>query len=51
MEKMIEMLKSIGIPAEICESIQEHYEGDETGLKDYVLIARALFDDRSEYVE
>lgn len=44
-------MKNIGIPSDVCDSISERYADDIDGLRAYVLIARALFDDRSEYVE
>lgn len=50
MEEMIATLERIGIPAEQCASIRQHYDGDLDGLTCYVLYCIAMFDDRHEYV-
>ena len=51
MDDMIATLEKIGIPAEQCESIRKHYDGDIDGLTRYVLYCIALFDDRNQYYE
>ena len=51
MEGLLQRLESIGFTRETCERIQDRYDGDEKGLREYVLFCVALFDDRHEYMD
>lgn len=48
---MLKTLVKIGFPADQCDRIREHFDGDSEGLRRYVLYCRALFDDRHEFVD
>lgn len=50
MEKLIQTLQDLGLPPPEVQRIQIYYEGDEAGLREYVLYMRAVLDDRHEYV-
>lgn len=50
MEEMMKRLEQIGFTHETCDRIRERYDGDEDGLKSYVMFCVALFDDRHEYL-
>lgn len=50
MDELLKRLEKIGFARETCERIRERYNGDEAGLRSYVLFCVALFDDRHEYV-
>lgn len=50
MEKMIEMLKSIGIPDDEIRRVIEYYHNDFEGFRQYYLYMRAMFDDREQYI-
>ena len=51
MDELLQRLEKIGFTRETCERIRERYDGDEKGLRDYVLFCVALFDDRHEYMD
>ena len=51
MEKMLETLKQIGLPADEIIRVTTYYGPDVDGLTQYVLYMRAMFDDRREYVD
>ena len=50
MEQMIEILKSIGLPADEITRVSAYYGSDIDGMKQYVLYMKAMFDDRHEYI-
>lgn len=50
MEKMIEALTRIGLPAAEIERVLAYYGEDTDGLQHYVLYMRAILDDGYEYV-
>lgn len=50
MEKMIEMLKNIGIPDDEIRRVTEYYQNDLEGFRQYYLYMMAMFDDRNEYI-
>ena len=50
MEKMIETLTRIGLPAAEVERVLAYYGEDTDGLRQYVLYMRAILDDGYEYV-
>jgi len=50
MEKILQTLQEIGLPAEECERVQNYYRNDPDGLHSYVLYMRAILDDRHEYM-
>lgn len=50
MEKMIETLTRIGLPAAEIERVLAYYGEDTDGLQHYVLYMRAILDDGYEYV-
>lgn len=50
MEQMIEILKSIGLPADEITRVTAYYGSDIDGMKQYVLYMKAMFDDRHEYI-
>lgn len=50
MDKMIQTLEKIGLPADEIRRVAEYYRDDPDGLRRYVLYMQALFDDRHEYL-
>lgn len=50
MEKIIEMLKNIGIPDDEIRRVTEYYNDDLEGFRQYYLYMRAMFDDREQYI-
>lgn len=50
MEKMIEMLKNIGISDDEIRRVTECYHDDFEGFRQYYLYMRAMFDDREQYI-
>lgn len=50
MDEMMKRLEQIGFARETCDRIRERYDGDEDGLRKYVIFCVALFDDRHEYL-
>jgi len=51
MDELLKTLKEIGVPTKEIQRVSECYQGDEPGLKDYVLYMRAMLDDRHEYLD
>ena len=46
----MKILEAIGIPTDEREKVRNLYDDDIEGLRQYVLLCVALFDDRYEYM-
>ena len=51
MDKLLQTLKEIGLPAVEVERVRTYYGDDLDGLQHYVLYMRAMLDDRHEYLD
>lgn len=51
MEKLIELLETLGYTADETQQICAAYIRDPDGVMEYFLYLRAIFDDRHEYLD